>query len=169
MRAYFVAQLRSVFESTPSIDETFRSKVGTFLDEVELFIDLLLAVRDLPESTEWKEERVAATYRLMEFIRRIGRTDLYVRFVYQLVQIMVNSRDWLGAGLALKLHADLHPWSHEGEMMDAFNEGGIHLPIQTPFARRESLCYHAIDYFGASNVFLCATATSAEQSPILLN
>jgi dedicator of cytokinesis protein 3 len=149
MRAYFVTQLRAVFEASPSIDENFHAKVGVFLDEVELFIDLILAIRDLPDTPEWKEELVAATYRLMEFIKRVGRTDLYIRFVHQLFKITVDSQDWLGAGLALRLHAALYPWSREGDLVDAFEHGGIKLPVQTQFARRESLYYHAIDYFGA--------------------
>lgn len=148
MRAYFIAQLRAVFETSPRIDANFHTKVGTFLDEVELFIDLLLAMRDLPETPEWKDERAAATYRLMQFVRRVGRDDLYIGFVHQLVRLNVETRDWLGAGSALKMHAEMYEWTVNGDLVDMFREGKIDLPPQSQFARRESLYYYVIDYFG---------------------
>jgi dedicator of cytokinesis protein 3 len=150
MRAYFVAQLRAVFEASPQIDTQFHSKVGTFLDEVELFIDLLVAVRDLPDSAEWRDERAAATYRLMDFIKRIGRTELYIRFTHQLVQGFAENREWLAAGLALKLHADLYAWELEGDVLDVFENGAVSLPAQSQFARKESLYYLVLDYLGES-------------------
>lgn len=155
MRAYFIAQLRAVFEASPEIDANFRTKVGTFLDEVELFIDLLLAMRDLPETPEWKDERAAATFRLMQFVRRVRRDDLYIRFVHQLVRLSLDSRDWLGAGLALKMHAEMYDWRLDSDLVDVFAERKIDLPAQNQFARRESLYYHAIDYFGTSAVLSC--------------
>jgi hypothetical protein len=36
----------------------------------------------------------------------------------------------------------------EGGLVDRWGGEGIKLPAQTQFARRESLYYHAIDYFG---------------------
>ena len=151
MRAYFIAQLRAVFGASPEIDSDFHAKVGTFLDEVELFIDLLLAIRDLPETVEWKDERSTAIYRLMQFVRRLGRDDLYIRFAHQLVRLNVTSRDWLGAGLALKMHAEMYEWDVEGDLMDAFIEDKIDLPAQSQFARREALYYFIIDYFSQSS------------------
>lgn len=146
-RAYFVAQLRVVAE-TAGGDDAFRSKVGTFLDELESFLDLLLSLRDLPDSVQWTDERSGATLRLMDFIRRIGREDLYIAYVHQLVQANVDNDDWLGAGLALKLHADLYEWTTDGDVVEAFEYGKFDLPPQTQFARKESLYYLILDYLG---------------------
>ncbi len=151
MRAYFVAQLRAVFEASPHIDATFHTKVGSFLDEIEIFIELLLAMRDLPETPEWKDERAAAIFRLMQFVRRVGRDDLYIQFVHQLVQLNVETRDWLGAGLALRRHAEMYDWKMDGDLVDVFREGKIDLPAQSQFARKESLYYQVIDYFGTTS------------------
>jgi len=148
MRAYFVAQLRAVFAASPEIDARFHSKVGIFLDEVEVFIDLLLAVRNLPETPEWKDERAAATFRLMQFVRNVGRDDLYIRHAHYLLRLNLETRDWLGAGLALKMHAEMYDWKVDGDLVDVFRGGKIDLPAQSQFARRESLYYYVIDYFG---------------------
>lgn len=135
---------------SPKIDASFHVKVGAFLDEVELFIDLLLALRDLPETNDWAEERAAAVCQLMLFVQRVGRSDLYIRFVHQLVNIHVANRDWLGAGLALRLHADVYNWTSQ-ELVDEFRDGPMIFPAQSTFARKEAIYYHAIDYLGKLN------------------
>ena len=149
LRAYFVAQLRVVFEDSPQIDSTFHSKVGSFLDEIELFIDLLLTLRDLPEdSITWKDEKSLAVYRLMLFAKRTNRLDLYIQFTHQLIQISLANKDWLSAGNALRMHAELYEWRLDGGLLCEFKAGTIDLPIQNHFGRKESLYYHAIDYLG---------------------
>ncbi|WWD19564.1 hypothetical protein CI109_104025 [Kwoniella shandongensis] len=170
MRAYFVAQLRSVFESTPEIDAPFTEKVSTLLDEVELFIDLLLSLREIREIAEWKDERSSAIYRLMMFVNRIGRKDLYIRFVHQLIAIYTDPavRDWLAAGLALKLHADLYEWKVGGDWVDQVKIGKVELPAQNEFARKEAIYYHVIDYFAEAEAYesaleLCQELTTQHQ------
>ncbi|KAK4687917.1 hypothetical protein P7C73_g2195, partial [Tremellales sp. Uapishka_1] len=135
------------------VDTAFHLKVGNLLDEVELFIDLLLVLRDLPETPEWKDERAAATYRLMIFIMKIGRKDLYIRFVHQLVDINVESSDWLAAGLALKLHADLYDWSLDGDLVESTKIGKVELPAQNQFARKEAIYYLVLDYLGQAEAY----------------
>lgn len=58
--AFFVAQLRHLFETT-EVDEQLREKVAHFLDSVDLFLELLLSVRALPDGDEFADERVIAT------------------------------------------------------------------------------------------------------------
>ncbi|KAL7418467.1 Deoxycytidine kinase 1 [Cryptotrichosporon argae] len=162
MRAYFVAQLRGVFEAAPHVDPAFTQRVSGFLDAVELFIDLLMAVRDLPETPEWKDERASATVRLMDFFKRINRIDLYIRFIHVLVAINLEGRDWLGAGLALKLHADLYEWTLDGERLPDFIEGNLELPAQTQFERKEALLYHALDYLAEAEAYEFAVTICQE-------
>lgn len=149
-RAWFVTELRHLFETGPSIDDTFHGKVGLFLEEIELFIALLDNFRELPESPEWSDERAAATYHMLDFIRRIGRDGLYIRILHQLKAIFVKEKRWLSAGLALKLHADLYEWKVDGGMVDVCEEGGLDLPAQTAFERKEAIYRHCLEYFGGS-------------------
>ncbi|ORX40680.1 hypothetical protein BD324DRAFT_654448 [Kockovaella imperatae] len=168
MRAYFVAHLRSVFEASPEIDADFHVKVGNLLDEIELFIELLLDLRDIPDTTEWKDERSLAIYRLILFTQRVNREDLYTRFVHQLVRLNVDAQDWMGAGKALCLHADLHGWTLDKVLLEPFTSGSMSLPAQNAFARKESLYYHAIDYFAEAEAYeaalhLCQELVSQHQ------
>ncbi|WVQ67084.1 uncharacterized protein L199_005278 [Kwoniella botswanensis] len=171
MRAYFVAQLRAVFESTPSIDDTFTDKVSIFLDEIELFIDLLLSLRDIPDSVEWSDEKMSAIYRLITFVEKIGRNDLYIRFIQQLVDISVSNRNWLSAGLSIRLHAQIYNWDLNSDLLDELTPGEqvkMRLPPQNQFHRKEALYYHAIGYFAEAEAYehaleLCQELTVQHQ------
>lgn len=59
-RVFFIAQLRQHFDG-PEVDPELRSRVTTFLDSVDLFLELLLNVRDLPDGEEFADDRVMAT------------------------------------------------------------------------------------------------------------
>jgi dedicator of cytokinesis protein 3 len=58
--AFFVNQLRHLFDSS-EVDEQLRERVSNFLDSVDLFLELLLSVRALPDGEEFADERVIAT------------------------------------------------------------------------------------------------------------
>jgi dedicator of cytokinesis protein 3 len=98
-RAFFVSQLRSLFDES-NIDDRLREQVDSFLTSVNSFLDLLLAVRNLPEGEEvrferafkssidfrlpgivsqYQEDRIISTLKLMSFIRGIGRSEIFVR------------------------------------------------------------------------------------------
>jgi dedicator of cytokinesis protein 3 len=108
-RAFFIGPLRHLFESS-NVDESLRDRVGNFLDSVDLFLELLLSVRALPEGEEFADDRVIATVslftfillifvidtlflqlRLMNFIRKIGRDEIYIKYVHQLVNVGIQS------------------------------------------------------------------------------
>ncbi|KAF7315306.1 hypothetical protein MIND_00045100 [Mycena indigotica] len=134
-RAFFIGHLRHLFYST-EVDDGLRERVSVFLDSVDLFLELLLSLRALPEGDEYADDRVIATLRLMNFIRRIGRDEIYIKYVHQLVNMHLQSQNYVEAALTLKLHSDLHEWdlnSFVGPMED------LGLPQQSHFHRKETL------------------------------
>ncbi|KII92851.1 hypothetical protein PLICRDRAFT_696130 [Plicaturopsis crispa FD-325 SS-3] len=143
-RAFFIGQLRHLFDSS-EVDDQLREKVAIFLEAVDSFLELLLNVRALPEGEEFADDRVIATLRLMNFIRRIGRDEIYIKYVHQLVNMHLQSQNYVEAALTLKLHSDLHEWdlnSFVGPMED------LGLPNQSHFHRKETLCLLILDYLG---------------------
>lgn len=107
-KTFFVSQLRQLFESS-QVDEALRDQVTSFLDSVDDFLDLLLGLRALPEGEEFADDRVMATVRilvsdtpaevlmaflsqlrLMNFVRRKGREEMYIKYVHQLVNVSVT-------------------------------------------------------------------------------
>lgn len=63
-RGFFIGQLRHSFDSS-GVEEQLRERVTNFLDSVDLFLELLLSVRALPEGDEFSDDRVIATVRTL--------------------------------------------------------------------------------------------------------
>ncbi|KAI6032808.1 hypothetical protein F5J12DRAFT_902576 [Pisolithus orientalis] len=148
-RAFFIAQLRQLFDSS-EVEEQLREHVSTFLDSVDAFLKLLLSVRSLPEGEEFAEDRVIATLRLMNFIREIGREEMYIKYVHQLVNAHLQSQNYVEAALTLKLHSDLHEWDLYS-FVPPMEELG--LPQQSQFHRKETLCLLILDYLGKGKAY----------------
>ncbi|KIO32188.1 hypothetical protein M407DRAFT_67006 [Tulasnella calospora MUT 4182] len=157
-RAFFVNQLRSLFDSS-SLDDQLKERVGEFLDLVDLFLELLLTVRGLPEGEEYQDDRVIATLRLMNFIRRIGRDEMYIKYVHQLVNMHLQGHNYVEAALTLKLHADLHEWDLNS-FVDPMPE--LDLPRQSQFVRKETLCLLILDYLGKGKAWESAVEICKE-------
>ncbi|KAF9245029.1 hypothetical protein BU15DRAFT_59190 [Melanogaster broomeanus] len=148
-RAFFIAHLRQLFEST-EVDHQLRERVSTFLDSVDAFLKLLLSVRSLPEGEEFADDRVIATLRLMNFIRDIGREEMYIKYVHQLVNAHLQSHNYVEAALTLKLHSDLHDWDLYSFVPPMEDLG---LPQQSQFHRKETLCLLILDYLGKGKAY----------------
>lgn len=101
----------------------------------------------------------------MNFIRRIGRDEIYIKYVHQLVNVCsincssayhtdtrifykmhLQSQNYVEAALTLKLHSDLHEWDLHS-FVDPMEDLG--LPRQSQFHRKETLCLLILDYLGA--------------------
>ncbi|KAI0268791.1 cytoplasmic protein [Gloeopeniophorella convolvens] len=157
-RAFFISQLRHLFE-TSNVEEHLRERVSSFLDSVDLFLEMLLSVRALPEGEEFADDRVIATLRLMNFIRRIGRNEIYIKYVHQLVNMHLQSQNYVEAALTLKLHADLHHWD-----LNTFVEPmeDLGLPQQSQFHRKETLYLLILDYLGKGKAWESANEICKE-------
>lgn len=159
-RAFFIGHLRHLFDAS-DIDADLRTRVTTFLDSVDLFLDLLLSVRALPEGEEFADDRVIATLRLMNYIRRIGKDEIYIKYVHQLVNMHLQAQNYVEAALTLKLHADLHEWdltTFAPPMED------LGLPQQSQFQRKETLCLLILDYLGKGKAWESALEICKELS-----
>ncbi|KZT56696.1 hypothetical protein CALCODRAFT_483819 [Calocera cornea HHB12733] len=143
-RDFFIGHLRSLFDSA-NVENALRDRVADFLESVDLFLELLLNVRELPDGDEYQDDRVIATLRLMNFIRRIGRDEIYIKYVHQLVNMHLQSQNFVEAALTLKLHADLYDWDL-ATIVDPMPE--LNLPRQTQFDRKETLSLLVLDYLG---------------------
>ncbi|BGP50279.1 Deoxycytidine kinase 1 [Rhodotorula kratochvilovae] len=148
-RAFFVAQLRQLFDEA-HIDDDLRAQAASFLASIDSFLDLLLAVRNLPEGEEYQEDRIISTLKLMSFIRGIGRSEIFVRYVQRLVSYHAALGNHTEAGLTLKLHADLHEWDL-ATFVDPLPD--LDLPRQTEFARKETLYMRILEHLGKGQAY----------------
>ncbi|KAG9123502.1 hypothetical protein FRC07_014863 [Ceratobasidium sp. 392] len=157
-RSFFVSQLRGLFDSS-SLDPVLRSRVEEFLDSVNLFLDLLMNVRELPDGDEYQDDRVIATLRLMNYTRKIGRDEMYIKYVHQLVNMHLGSENYVEAALTLKLHADLHEWDLHA-FVEALPE--LNLPRQSQFARKEVLYLLIVEYLSKGKAWETAVEICRE-------
>ncbi|WAR56682.1 hypothetical protein PtB15_7B532 [Puccinia triticina] len=156
-RASFVGQLRALFDHSPvvpkdsntsangtrGIEPELKKQIDLFLDSLAQFLDLLLSIRNLPPGDEFIDDRVIGTLKLMSFIRNIGRSGIYIHYVHKLVNFHAAHGNFVEAGLALRLHADLHDWDLNS-IVDAVPE--LSLPKQTVFARKETLYFRILEF-----------------------
>ncbi|KAL7341844.1 hypothetical protein BJY59DRAFT_53167 [Rhodotorula toruloides] len=157
-RTFFVAELRQLFGECDLKDDQ-RTRVTAFLESVDAFLELLLSVKTLPEGDEFQEDRIASTLRLMTFIRSIGRTDIFVRYVQRLVDYHLAAANFVEAGLTLKLHADLYDWNNTASL-DPVQD--LDSQKQTEFARRELLFHRIIDYLTRGKAWETAIELATE-------
>ncbi|CAJ0878034.1 21197_t:CDS:2 [Entrophospora sp. SA101] len=150
-RTYFIVQLKGLFEGS-LVDIDLRDAMIKFLDSLNEFLELLLGVRELPEGEEFQDDRIMCTLKLMRFIKTIERDQIYIKYVHQLVQMQVNSKNFVEAALTLKLHSDLYDWDPNIEVR-AIPE--LEFPKQSAFDRKERLYIQSLDYFVKGKAWEC--------------
>lgn len=78
---------------------------------------------------------------LSQFVRGIGQSTVFIRYVNRLVAYHALLGNETEAGLTLKLHADIYVWDLS-TFVDAIPD--LDLPRQTEFARKECVPFSSI-------------------------
>ncbi|KAI9478709.1 MAG: hypothetical protein EXX96DRAFT_571922 [Benjaminiella poitrasii] len=114
------------------------------VDSVCKFMGLLLQIRSLPsDDDEFMDERITATLKLMKFIQVIEREEIYIKYVHQMVQLHLDSRNFIEAALTLRFHTDLLQWNPNDKLIEIPE---LSLPVQSSFIRKEGLYMKMITY-----------------------
>lgn len=116
-------------------------KVRDLLHTIDEFLDLLVAVHNTPLGEAY---HIMDTLRLMEFLKDMRKEDMFIRYVHQLVNVQLESQNYVEAGLSLQLHADLYPWDTTEKVPSLIDPP---FPEQTAFERREALFLEMIKFF----------------------
>lgn len=130
----------------PALEEKFKGasgKMKTYGDalllDVGKMVDLLgelQRLRVLSKTTSCEEELVAATMKLMEYLRTGDRRDAYIRYVHILSEQQATSNNPIEAALTLQLHIDLLAFDFR-RMLPACGPG--RLPEESEGARKVAL------------------------------
>ncbi|MCJ1472167.1 hypothetical protein MMC13_000814 [Lambiella insularis] len=153
----FVNELLDLFEPIARIpDSLLWEAIKELVSTIDELLDLLVAVHS-PDTTE--AFRIMHTLRLMDFLKGMQKEAIYVRYVHQLADVQIRSRNATEAGLALFLHAELYPWD-TSRVVDALFQPAF--PKQTAFERRESLYFEMIKHFEEGSAWQSALASYRE-------
>lgn len=143
LQKLFIGELLERFEPLSEIpDEPLYAALRDLLGTLDEFLDLLAAVHSGDNTHE--ASHIINRLRLMEFLRDMQKEEIFVRYVHQLADLQEEISNFAGAGLAVRLHADLYEWDPTRQCA-ALPEPEF--PAQTAFERKESLYFDMIKHF----------------------
>ncbi|KAL5339059.1 hypothetical protein BJX70DRAFT_398053 [Aspergillus crustosus] len=149
----FIGELLDRFYGCETFDEDLEKAVKALIATVDELLDLFVASQggSMAESLH--------TLRLMEYMKDMGREDIFIRYVHELSQGQAAAGNFTEAGLALQFHADLYDWDPKRSVPEITNPP---FPEQTPFERKESLYFAIIQYFEDAKAWTHALASYKE-------
>ncbi|KAJ3084826.1 hypothetical protein HDU99_001902 [Rhizoclosmatium hyalinum] len=128
---------------------TFATAGARFLKSVDTLMDICITLRDIPSDSRYNDEKIWMTLKLMHFFRDTGRRGLYVRYIHTLSDLHSSLGNTAESVLALKLHGDLLPWSHD-EQLEPLPQYGF--PVaSSAFERKEQIWLACLNGLESTN------------------
>ncbi|EFA76537.1 hypothetical protein PPL_10305 [Heterostelium album PN500] len=138
-RIYFSTNL----EEKMNLDSLIKEPGKIFIKDMTMFLELLFALRTLPDRPEFEDDRTIAAMQLMAYLKQTDRQDTYIKYVHLLCNQHLSNNNYTEAGNTLMLHADLLHWSDSPMEELSFVDG---FRAQTQRERKERLFKLAIEY-----------------------
>ena len=139
----FIEELRSCFmQSGSSSDEKLMTAMNELLYIGSELLERLVAVYS--PDTPGGAHQIYQSMRLLEYFRALHEQDIYIQYIHRISDTHAENKDFLEAGLALQLHADVYIWDLDIPL-NPLSEPA--LPAQSSFARKEHLCLQMIRYY----------------------
>ncbi|KAJ5275049.1 hypothetical protein N7505_003594 [Penicillium chrysogenum] len=134
----FIGELLDLFESETISDDLLSNAVKSLVGTVDELLDLLVA------SQSGASTQSLHALKLMEYMKDMGREDIFIRYVHELAEAQAAAGNFTEAGLALQFHADLYEWDLNKPMPELLRPA---FPPQNAFERREALYFSIIQHF----------------------
>ncbi|KAJ5920314.1 hypothetical protein N7516_011172 [Penicillium verrucosum] len=134
----FIGELLDLFESETISDDLLSNAVKSLVGTVDELLDLLVA------SQGGASTQSLHALKLMEYMKDMGREDIFIRYVHELAEAQAAAGNFTEAGLALQFHADLYEWDLTKLLPELIRPA---FPPQSAFDRREALYFSVIQNF----------------------
>ncbi|KAJ5545818.1 hypothetical protein N7494_003403 [Penicillium frequentans] len=151
----FIGELLDLFEADAESDEGLFDAVKGLISTVDELLDLLVA------SQGSAAIQSLHALKLMEYMKDMGREDIFIRYVHELADGQADAGNFTEAGLALQFHADLYEWDAVKLLPETMTPA---FPAQTAFERKESLYFSIIQHFENAMAWAPALACYKELS-----
>uniref|UniRef100_A0A182MH79 DOCKER domain-containing protein n=1 Tax=Anopheles culicifacies TaxID=139723 RepID=A0A182MH79_9DIPT len=93
---------------------SWRESGIAFISSVTRLLERLLDYRSVMQGDENRDKRMTCTVNLLNFYNdEINRKEMYVRYIYKLLDLHLDAENYVEAGLTLKLYADMLSWDSE--------------------------------------------------------
>ncbi|CAG8925638.1 unnamed protein product [Penicillium salamii] len=134
----FITELLDLFESETISDDLLANAVRSLVGTVDELLDLLVASQSGVSTSSLQ------ALKLMEYMKDMGREDIFIRYVHELAEAQAAAGNFTEAGLALQFHADLYEWDLTKVLPELLTPT---FPAQSAFDRREALYFSVIQNF----------------------
>ncbi|KAJ5934277.1 hypothetical protein N7466_003824 [Penicillium verhagenii] len=151
----FIGELLDLFEADAASDEDLFNAVKGLISTVDELLDLLVA------SQGSAAIQSLHALKLMEYMKDMGREDIFIRYVHELADGQAAAGNLTEAGLALQFHADLYEWDAVKLLPETMTPA---FPAQTAFERKETLYFAIIQHFENAMAWAPALACYKELS-----
>uniref|UniRef100_A0A182NGG6 DOCKER domain-containing protein n=1 Tax=Anopheles dirus TaxID=7168 RepID=A0A182NGG6_9DIPT len=103
-----------LLERVQTENPTWRESGIAFISSVTRLLERLLDYRSVMQGDENRDKRMTCTVNLLNFYNdEINRKEMYVRYIYKLLDLHLGAENYVEAGLTLKLYADMLSWDSE--------------------------------------------------------
>ncbi|XP_055616289.1 dedicator of cytokinesis protein 3 isoform X2 [Toxorhynchites rutilus septentrionalis] len=103
-----------LLERVQAENPSWREFGTAFISSVTRLLERLLDYRSVMQGDENRDKRMTCTVNLLNFYNdEINRKEMYVRYIYKLLDLHLGAENYIEAGLTLKLFADMLSWDSE--------------------------------------------------------
>uniref|UniRef100_A0A182QDU3 DOCKER domain-containing protein n=1 Tax=Anopheles farauti TaxID=69004 RepID=A0A182QDU3_9DIPT len=103
-----------LLERVQTENPSWRESGIAFISSVTRLLERLLDYRSVMQGDENRDKRMTCTVNLLNFYNdEINRKEMYVRYIYKLLDLHLGAENYVEAGLTLKLYADMLSWDSE--------------------------------------------------------
>ncbi|XP_065079218.1 dedicator of cytokinesis protein 3 isoform X3 [Ochlerotatus camptorhynchus] len=104
----------ALLERVQAENPSWRESGTAFISSVTRLLERLLDYRSVMQGDENRDKRMTCTVNLLNFYNdEINRKEMYVRYIYKLLDLHLGAENYIEAGLTLKLYADMLSWDSE--------------------------------------------------------
>jgi hypothetical protein len=147
----FKVELKSrVHEYGVLVTEEAAPRTKVFLNEIVQLHELLCSMARFPCTVEYEDDRASACLRLMAYLLKTNRKDLYVRYVHTLVDLHKRLKNDVEAANSLMLHVKNLDWDNQKEL-EELQLADMTLPREKECERKERLMSKVIEYLDNGN------------------
>uniref|UniRef100_A0A182PP68 DOCKER domain-containing protein n=1 Tax=Anopheles epiroticus TaxID=199890 RepID=A0A182PP68_9DIPT len=103
-----------LLERVQTENPSWRESGIAFISSVTRLLERLLDYRSVMQGDENRDKRMTCTVNLLNFYNdEINRKEMYIRYIYKLLDLHLGAENYVEAGLTLKLYADMLSWDSE--------------------------------------------------------
>ena len=124
----------------------FASAMESFNEAVDNLLTQLLALRNVPDGSNFNDMRSGYMYELLKFYEQNAHPNLQFKYIYRLCDLHEATQSYAEAGFTLKLHASLLSFTDK-ELKAEVDQGKSRYPAQKERQRKEQVYSKMVDYF----------------------